>query len=282
MCSVLFQIGPLKLHSYGLMIALGFLLAMFLVQRDVKKAGWDPRVIGDIAFWAFLSGLLGTRLLHIIMFPHFYSWTDPIGWIALWRGGLVFQGAIPAAFLYTYIALRRKGVPFLPMADIVMPYMALAQAFGRVGCFLNGCCFGRRADELFWGVCFPQGSPPYMSHVAKYAEFSALHEKCSYPVHPTQLYSVLGLLSICGVLLLIRKHFQPKAGSIVAGYFILYGIMRFIVEMFRDDGNPTSLGFDVLSNQQMFCILMVVLGGAGLLLLRFIGKGTTVATDEKE
>jgi len=260
MFPTLLQLGPIKLHMYGLMIAIGFLLTLYLIQRDGKKLKLNPDDITSMAFGVLIWGVLGTRLLHIIMYPENYSWSDPLGWIAIWNGGLVFQGALPAAILYAWWALRRRGIPFWIMPDIVMPYVALAQAFGRMGCFFNGCCYGQRADALPWALQFPPTSPPGMTHHSMYHELGAAD--WSYPVHPTQIYSVILLLSICGILLLMRRYWRPFIGFCFPMYFILYGIKRFIVESFRGDGNPTNLGLGVLSNQQVFCVVFVLVGAA--------------------
>lgn len=268
MFPTILQIGPIKLHSYGTMIALGFLAALFLTQRDVKRANLDPRIVNEDAFIAFFIGLAGTRILHILMYPSFYSWRDPLSYIAIWNGGLVFQGAIPAAFVYAYYATKRRGVSFWQMGDIALPYVALAQAFGRVGCFLNGCCFGCRADHLPWAVRFPAGSPAYDAHAHRYSEFSVRTEHWSYLVHPTQIYSVLGLLAICGLLILLRSKWKPFTGFVMPLYFIFYGVFRFIIEFYRDDGNPTKLGLGYLSDQQVFCLIMIVTGVALFIGLR--------------
>ena len=91
MFPILFEIGPLKINSYGLMIAVGFLTALFFAQRDAVKRGLPPKVFADMAFILLPLGIAGTRLAHIIMFPEYYSWDDPIGWTAIWRGGPVFR-----------------------------------------------------------------------------------------------------------------------------------------------------------------------------------------------
>lgn len=257
MYPVLLELGPVKLHSYGLLIAVGFLAGLFLAQRDFKKIGLDYKTLGEMAFWGLFWGVAGTRLLYIIMFPHEFRWNDPIGWIAIWRGGLVFHGAVPASFLYVWIGLRRKRIPFWPVADIGVSYLPLGQAFGRIGCFLNGCCFGCRADDLPWAVRFPEGSPVYHAH---FPIPSISSPAWSHPVHPTQVYSIIGLLSICLILVILRKKWYPFLGFVMPLYFLLYGVLRFIIEFYRADGNPTSLGFGYLSDQQMFCLFMIVAG----------------------
>ena len=254
---VLIKIGPLTLHMYGLMIAVGFLVALYLMQREAKRVGVDPNAISEVGFWALLVGVVGARLLHIIMYSENYGWSDPLGWINLTRGGLVFQGALPAVFLYTYIAFRRRGIPFLKVCDIVLPFVPLAQAFGRVGCVFYGCCFGARAEGLWWGIRFPAGSPAYAAHL-RGVDALQYGTANSYSVHPTQLYSAFGLLVISAILIVLNHRWKPFVGFTLTMYFLLYGILRFIVEFFRGDGNPTGLGFGVLTNQQVFCIAMVV------------------------
>jgi phosphatidylglycerol---prolipoprotein diacylglyceryl transferase len=169
---------------------------------------------------------------------------------------LVFQGAVPTVVLYVAWSLRRRQLSFRTVADIVMPYVSVAQAFGRGGCFLKGCCHGARADELLFGVRFPQESPAFATHLHHYPNFPA-NATLSYPVHPTQLYSVALLLGMCGLLLLLRRK-RPFEGATFPAYFALYGICRFIVEIFRGDGNPTStwLGID-FTTQQLFCLAMI-------------------------
>jgi phosphatidylglycerol:prolipoprotein diacylglycerol transferase len=252
MYPTLLELGPIKLHTYGLMIALGFMAALTLTQRDAKRAGVDPKVIGEMGFIALFLGILGTRVLHIIMFPEDYSWRDPIGWIAVWNGGLVFQGAIPVTFIYVYIAARRRNLPLWTMVDCAAPYLALAQAFGRMGCFFNGCCYGMRADHLPWAIRFPAGSPAYYELPGP--------EGWSMPVHPSQLYSVGSLLLLCGLLLHLRAAWHPFPGFTMPVYLMLYGAGRFVLEMLRGDGNPTGLGLGYLSDQQVFSIVLAVAG----------------------
>ncbi len=259
MYPTILELGPLTLHSYGLMIALGFITILYFMQRDARRVNIEPQAIGDMAFWSLVIGVAACRLTHIIMYSQYYSWTDPIGWIDVRRGGLVFQGAIPAVVLYVYWSLKRRKMSFRTVTDVVMPYVPVAQAFGRVGCFLKGCCHGGRADDLLWAVRFPVGSPAYQLHQERYSAFPA-DATWSYPVHPTQLYSIVLLLSMCGIMLLIRGR-RPFEGVSFPMYFILYGICRFIVEIYRGDGNPTHnwLGFD-LSTQQIFCVGMFFSG----------------------
>lgn len=259
MYPTILKLGPITLHSYGLMIAIGFITVLYFMQRDARRCGLDANAIGDTAFWTLILGVAATRLTHIILYPQYYSWSDPIGWINVTNGGLVFQGAIPAALIYCYWALKRRKQPFWAVADVVMPYVPVAQAFGRIGCFLKGCCHGSRADDLLWGVRFPEGSPAYYTQKQTYASFPP-DAHWSYPVHPTQLYSVILLLCMCGLLLLARRK-RNFVGLTFPLYFILYGMGRFFVEIFRGDGNPTQrwFGYDVTAQQEI-CVVMIAIG----------------------
>lgn len=263
MYPTILNLGPITLHSYGLMIAVGFIVCLYFMQRDARRVGVNPQDIADMAFWTLVLGVVATRFTHIVMFPEHYSLSDPFGWIDVRRGGLVFQGAIPAAVIYVSWSLRRRNLSFRTVADVVMPYVPVAQAFGRIGCYLKGCCHGDRADELLWGIKFPVDSPAYLAHQSRYASFPPDSE-WSYAVHPTQLYSVLLLLGMCAVMILLRRK-RPFEGITFPFYFILYGICRFIVEIYRGDGNPTLSLFSIeLSTQQVFCVVMILFGVGAL------------------
>ncbi|HPO14901.1 MAG TPA: prolipoprotein diacylglyceryl transferase [Candidatus Hydrogenedentes bacterium] len=253
---ILLEIGPIKLHCYGLMIAIGFLAAIFMVQRDVKKMGLDPKFVSEMGFVALILGIAGTRILYILMYPQEFSWSRPWEWFAVWQGGLVFQGAIPITFLYAYLEMKRRGIPFWKVVDSGIPSLALAQGFGRIGCFLNGCCYGYVSETLPWAVRFPPGRPVFQSQIG----LTPMPDGWSHPVHPTQLYSAFLLFAICIILLILRAKWHPFPGFTMPIYLILYGMKRFTVEMFRGDLNPTDLGFGFLSNQQVFAIIMFLLG----------------------
>lgn len=251
MYPTIFQIGWLKIHSYGLCVAIGFLVALYLTQRDAQKRGINPEIIQTEGIITLITGLIGARLFHILMFPNEYSITNPIGWIAVWEGGLVFQGAIPFAFAYAYWAMKRRKISFLLVADCAVPYLALGQGIGRIGCFLNGCCYGR-PTSLPWGVKFPTGSMVFQSYPGEGG--------WSLPVHPTQLYATVGLVFLCLLLIYIRDEWKPFTGITVPAYFFLHGVMRFFNEIFRGDHNPTELGFGILSDQQVFCLIEIAIG----------------------
>jgi len=257
------------------MMAIGFLTALYLTRRDAPRFGLDPDRVSDTAFWTLVLGLAGTRLLYIIMFHGQFSWSRPLEWIAIWNGGLVFQGAIPPALAVLYYYARRYNMGFWNLLDVISPYAALGHAIGRIGCFLNGCCYGKRT-ELGWGISFPrvpfdpasgpvEGSPVYLDHAARY-DFDTAIDQWSYPVHPTQLYSAVGLAVLCVLLVYLRNHWRPFHGSIFALYFMLYGIFRFFMEMLRGDHNPTHLLN--LTDQQIFSVAAFAIGAFLFVALR--------------
>jgi phosphatidylglycerol---prolipoprotein diacylglyceryl transferase len=255
MFPVILELGPLKIHSYGLMIAAGFLVALYFVRREARKAGYDPDIFTNAAYWCLFLGILGTRVLYIIMFPDQFSWTRPLQWFAIWEGGLVFQGGAPPAVAFCYFYLRAKGVNFWKAADVALPYVALGHGVGRLGCFFNGCCYGERCD-LPWAVRFPAGSPPYHDHIQNYG--LPLDATASFLVHPTQLYGALGLVLLAVVLLQIRKYWRGFDGVLAPAYLVLYGVGRFVVEMLRGDRNPMHWG--PITDQQLFSLLSIVAG----------------------
>jgi phosphatidylglycerol:prolipoprotein diacylglycerol transferase len=225
------------------MLALAFLTAVWLAQRDAKRKGIDPDTVGDMAIWLLISGVLGARLMFVILNPSLFSITRPFDLLKIWEGGLVFYGGVIAAIPVAIFILKKKGVQVWDFGDLVMPYLALAHGIGRVGCFLNGCCFGKPSN-LPWALSFPKlvdetgvvvGSPVY-EHQLYYCEPPLITADAarSLPVHPTQLYSALGLAIICGLLLLLWKKRSFK-GQIFWSYLLLYSVFRFGIEFLRDD-----------------------------------------------
>lgn len=271
MFPTIIHLGPVPIHSYGLMMAVGFLVSLYLMRRDAPRFGLDADAIGDGAFWGLLVGIVGSRIFHIVMFRGQYFgtglpvWRKAVGLIAVWEGGLVFQGAIPAVLVFVWWYGKRKDLPFFKTTDMVIPYIALAHGLGRFGCFLNGCCYGGRTDAP-WAVRFPKGSPAYIDHVKQFGLVPGTAE-WSLPIHPTQLYSIIALVLLCIVLVQLRNRWQPFHGSVFCVYLILYSAFRFVNEALRADHNPVRI-FG-LSDQQVFSLLGVV---AGIILMGILWK----------
>ena len=213
------KLGPLPIHWYGVMVAVAFLLGLWTASRRGLRDKIPPEAIVDLGPWAIVGTILGARTLYVISYwqESFAGkpWTEIF---AIWNGGLVFYGGLIGASLACMIFTRIRKLPLWRLADALAPSLALGYVFGRIGCFLNGCCYGREC-HLPWAVTFPKDnplSPP------------------TYPVHPTQLYEALLNLCLYGFLawLYRRKKFD---GQIFGVYLVCYAFLRSFVEMFRGD-----------------------------------------------
>ena len=189
----LFSIGPLTIHSYGLMIALGILVCVFMGMYRARKYGYKDEAVLDIAIFGILSGFIGAKLLYVLVeFDRFLE--NPMD--VLGSEGFVVYGGIIVGALAGVLYCRIKKLPCWEYFDLLAPSIAVAQGFGRIGCFLAGCCYGRPTDA-FWGVTFPEGS----------------FAPAGVPLIPTQLISSVGDFAIAGILLLYNKR-NKKAGNV--------------------------------------------------------------------
>ncbi len=243
---VLFELGPLRFYSYGLLIAVGFLAANALAAKRAAAAGLDPGRIQGVALTALITGLSGGRLAYVLLRWDLFR-NNPLEILRLDHGGLVFFGGLAAGLLGGVWAIRRAGMPAARTVDLLIPPVALAHAFGRVGCFLNGCCYGK-FTLLPWGVRFPG------------EEFRR---------HPTQLYEALALVAIFLFLKRLERR-GPPAGTVLLAYGLSYGLWRFFVEFLRGDNPPIVLGLTVFQWISMGVMLV-----SGILLLRKRGHRST-------
>lgn len=231
----LFSIGPLTVHSYGLMIALGILVCVFMGMYRARKYGYKDEAVLDIAIFGILSGFVGAKLLYVLVeFDSFLK--NPMD--VLGSEGFVVYGGIIVGALVGILYCRIKKLPCWEYFDLLAPSIAVAQGFGRIGCFLAGCCYGRPTDT-FWGVTFPEGS----------------FAPAGVPLIPTQLISSAGDFIITGILLVYSKH-NKKAGNVGFLYMLLYGIGRFLVECLRSDDRGT---VGLLSTSQFISIGIILL-----------------------
>ena len=231
------HVGPITFHMYGLMIAIGFLTALLMTTKRGKKRGYDEDIIFGIFFCAIIGGMVGTRLLYyIVELPQIIK--DPS---ILWnfKNGYVVYGGIIGGILTSLVYCRIKKTAFLPYFDLVMPSVALAQGFGRIGCFFAGCCYGRETDA-WYGITF---------HNSNFAPNGV-------KLIPTQLISSAGDFLFCALLLLYANR-NPKCGRVASAYLLLYGVGRFAVEFLRNDYRG-SVG--ALSTSQLISIGVVAAG----------------------
>lgn len=240
MYPVLIKIGPLTIHTYGVLVAAGFLIAISLAVRQAKKQGIPSDRIIDVGFYILLSAIIGSRLLFVATNAGYYL-RHPLDMLKIWEGGLVFYGglllAVPVAVWY----MRKHRLDAWTIADIFAPYIALGHAVGRLGCFSAGCCYGKHAEDLPWAVTF--------LHPESLA-------KIGIPLHPTQIYESIGELANFLILITLRRY-QSFNGQLFWTYILLYSILRFIVEFFRGD---EARGYIIqgLSTSQGISIIMAV------------------------
>ena len=252
---IFFQMGNIVGYSYGLMIGLGALLAIFVSEWRAKRRGLDGELVFSAAVWGLFAGLLGAKLTFIVSNIKYLS-TDP-GYV-LGTDGFTVYGGVVLGILVGGLIVRRKKVDVPLYLDLVIPQIALAQGFGRIGCFLAGCCYGKPTHSHFGVIFPPEAIAP-----------------SGVPLIPTQLISAIGDFLIFIILLLLSNYatdylkvkkgegpgtdrksfFQPP--SISGMYLILYGIGRFAIEFLRADPRRTALG---LTSNQYVSILFLAAG----------------------
>ncbi len=221
----LIDIGPVHIRSYGFMLAVSFLVGIWLAGRRARREGVDPQVVLDLSVYIILAAILGARLLYVAF--HLEDFRNPFDVFALWQGGATFYGGMLAAMAVSWIYVSRQGLPFLQVADIVAPSIALGLAFTRVGCFLSGCCFGK-PTTLPWGVTFPADCPAGAVSSLEAAARGVDH----LALHPTQLYASAYGLVIFVLVLAVERHLHRR-GATFGALLVLYGIARFTVDFFR-------------------------------------------------
>ena len=229
---ILIKIGPLQLYTYGLMLAVAFLVGIYLATRAAERAGVKPEIFADLGIVVILSAILGARLFYVLFYDLQYTLAHPGELLKLQQTGLVFYGGLIFSVGAGLIFCRLKSIPIPLALDIAAPSIALGQAIGRIGCFMSGCCYGRPTG-IFWAVKFP-----HLDHMR----------------HPTQIYESLATFAIFLVLLRFRKH-RMGGGQVAWLYLVLYASARFAIEFFRDDNPHILLGFTVSQAVSLLALL---------------------------
>jgi phosphatidylglycerol:prolipoprotein diacylglycerol transferase len=239
---ILVEFGPLTIRWYGVFVALGFLLAFAMFRTRASRLNLEEEVSTNLALLLFAAGLVGARAWYVVRYwrEEFADHLREI--VMIQHGGLVFLGGFFTAMLVLWIWCRVKGQPLATMADALAPPLALGHAFGRIGCFMNGCCHGRPSDA-FWAIA--PNAPPQFSGVR---------------LHPTQLYEAAGLLDIVAALLVLQRV-QRYPGQLAWSYAILYSVLRFVVEFFRGDVPHEILGR--FTSAQAACALLFLVAWLG-------------------
>lgn len=247
---VIFSIGPLKVHWYGLMYLLGFSSAWFLGKWQAKQShfGWREQQVDDLIFYGSLGAILGGRIGYMI-FYHFPRWVeDPLSLFRVWEGGMSFHGGLLGVMVALFLFARKYQLPFVVVADFAAPLVPPGLAFGRMGNFINGELWGKVTD-LPWGMVFSTGG--------------------ALPRHPSQLYECL----FEGVFLFLIVWFyraRPRPWMATSGVFLLgYGLIRFSIEFVREpDVHLGYLAWNWLTTGQLLSMPMM-LGGALMIFLAY-------------
>ncbi len=253
---ILFRIGSFEIRSYGFMLALSFLFGIYVATRRAKKNGIDPNHILDLSVLIIISAIVGSRLLYVLFHLDEFRgrWLDTInpvqsdGQIGI--AGLILLGGIILSFISSFIYLRVKKLSFLKFADIVIPSVGLGIFLTRIGCYLNGCCFGLPCEEH---STFCSTFPPNSAAGSHFPGVALI---------PTQLYSSLYGLIIFGALLVLER-WKKFDGFLFLWFLILYGLSRFIIDFFRyyeDSMVLLSLNGSYISLNQGISLLFVAAG----------------------
>lgn len=233
------KIGPFTIYSYGVALICAFLVSSFLAQEKAKTIGISSEIIFNLSLMVLIFGIIGSRLLYII-FNFDYYIKNPQEIIKLWHGGLSWFGGFFLGSIAAIIYIRKKGLSVYKTLDLLIPFLALGQSIGRIGCLLNGCCYGK---ESSWGLYFP------------------VHGRL---LIPTQIFSSLSLLFIFIILRIFQER-PHKDGEVFFAYLTFYSTKRFLIEFWRADNKIMVFG---LTYFQIISVIILFLSVWKLILLR--------------
>ncbi|WP_456455869.1 prolipoprotein diacylglyceryl transferase [Thermovibrio sp.] len=249
---ILFKLGPITIYTYGVMVALGIFFGSLILVKLAEKEGIKKEDITDTAFWSVVAGLIGARLFFFIYNPEYAKPLYRV--LFIWEGGLVWYGGVIFGGLTALYFIRKRQIPLWKFADIVSIALSVGLGFGRIGCTMAGCCYGKVCHAPF-ALIFknPHSAAPL-----------------GVPLYPTQPISSAANFLIAGILYLIYRR-RKFPGEVFGFYLILYGVFRFLIEFWR--ATPKEI-MGTFSNNQIISIIMVLIG---LCILLYRRK----ATEEK-
>lgn len=276
---ILYDFGFYKLHTYGVMLAFGFLAALFFCRFEARRINAHPNVMSDLLVWAIGGGILGARVLYMAIHPE--EFTGILSFFAIWKGGLVYYGGFIGGCLGAYIFARRNKIHYLDLCDLGTPALMLGQGIGRWGCLMAGCCYGREVDAEFpLGIAFPAKTDSLIPVELQNIDM----DQATHWLHPSQLYMAFnGLLLwiVLWIFLRRRKH----RGLVTGLFLILYAASRSIIENFRGDVGERVF-FGPLSTSQWVSVPVLLIGVALLLTCRSrpvpYEVGAAKSTDDKK
>ncbi len=239
---VIFYWNGLVVYSYGLMIALGALVSTFLMLQRAEDVPVNKNDLVDVIIFMLLGGIIGGRIVFVLTGWEYFQ-HNLLETLMVWQGGLAFQGSLLGGALAVWVMLKRKNIPFWSAVDTLIPYVAIGQSFGRLGCYLNGCCYGLISEGPF-SVTFPG---QIVMRV------------------PTQILYSLGHVLIF-IILRSYQETLPSKGRVLALYLMLFSLMRFFFDFLRGDELSSFAGFHLTQ------ILAIGLFLCGMLVYFYSGK----------
>ena len=248
---VVFNLFGKDIHSYGILAAAGFLSALLTWLWMGRHESRPPGFATDLGFWLMASGIVGSRIAYVVANGSYYL-ESPLEIVRIDQGGLIFYGGFLLACAALVIFARRHRVPVWHMADFAIPALAIGHALGRMGCFLNGCCYGRPAGDAFCGIAYPPICEPGKLFPG-------------VPLYPVQLIESACLLVLWLVLVWAYPR-RRKDGAVFALYLVLYPPIRFALEYLRGDERQSWLALDVAQVTSIGLFL------AGILLFAFLPR----------
>ena len=249
----LFRIGNFPINTYGVFLAIAFLCAILIAVRLARRDGLPAEKIYDLSLWMLLAGLVGSKILMLFTEPEYRD--NPSLFLSLdfLRSGGVFYGGLLGAVIAGYFLMKRYKLPWWKTADACAPGIAVANFFGRQGCFAAGCCWGK-PTTLPWGVKFTEAG----------------HEITGVPIdaylHPTQLYESFAMLLAFFFLLWLHKR-KRFDGQVILAYALLYSVIRFAIEFVRDDPRGDVFGLTSVTGLSTSQLISLVIGIWALILL---------------
>ena len=230
---ILFKIGPFEIYTYGALLGVAFLVAIYLATKTGQKAGLKPEFASDMGIVIILSAIVGARLFYILFYDLHYTLEHPSELLRLRQTGLVFYGGLIFAVGASLIFCRLRRVSIPLVLDIGAPSIAIGQAIGRIGCFMSGCCYGK-PTWVPWAVRFP--------HMQN-------------PLHPTQLYESFVTFIIFLALIWFSKR-KTRNGQVIWLYAVMYALARFGLEFLRGDNPQIMMGLTI--SQIISALVLIV------------------------
>jgi phosphatidylglycerol:prolipoprotein diacylglycerol transferase len=249
----IFHIGSFPVNTYGVFLALAFLCAILITVKLAARDGLPREKIYDLCLWMLLSSLIGSKILMLFTEPEYRDHPWQLLSLDFLRSGGVFYGGLIGAILSGYFLMRRYKLPWWKTADACAPGIAIGNFFGRQGCFAAGCCWGK-PTTLPWGVKFTE-----LGH-----EITGV--PIDVPLHPTQLYESFAMLIVFFFLFWLHKR-RRFDGQVILLYALLYSIVRFAIELLRDDPRGDIFGLTTLTGLSTSQLISIIVGTAALVLL---------------